>query len=184
MIDNYVSEKGNVYDRMAISRNYIRNLYSIAGEKKIEYNDLGKIKTLLTVVSSRDVKEQTEVAISLLLDIYDIGSVEIKKAIKNQLCNINRSQLEISNRIHLELVLVYYKFIKFTQDLFDIMEEYLKGFNNNSFSSFFYDLNDLLNTVKDDDVDGIDYKKIESLKKEVADRISNHEIYHKNLFAV
>lgn len=182
MIDNYIDKKGNFFDRMAISRNYMRNLYSIASVENIEYNDLGKIKTLLTVVSSRDVNEQTEVAISLLLDVYDIGSDEIKEEIKNQLCNINRSKLEISKRIRLDLVLVNYKFMKLTQESLDLIKKYLKGFQNNSFSSFFYNLSALLNTVKYDDIDGIDYNEIENLQKEIAERISNDEIFCKNLF--
>ena len=123
----------NGYDHMAITQNYLSNVYSWAHMNKAIYDNDTLIDQLLLSLSNYD--EKIEISEALLISLYQISNKQIKDKIKKFIVAIKTNPTPSHTYINFELLLLANKIKRYNKKLLPLIDTYLKDYENGGFSS-------------------------------------------------
>lgn len=147
IINKIIYKKYNGYFFHAITSNRFSNLYGYAQENNVILKNAELISRLIKEVDSFDIDTKMNVFHSLILNLYELGSDEIKNIIKTFALNIDISSANDKfNQIIFKLILVIYEFKVITQENIDELEAFLEKYKGSS--NFFSGLYTLRNQVE------------------------------------
>ena len=143
IVDKIIYKNYNGYFYHALTRNGFSNFYGYAQERNVILTNVELISRLIKEVDSFDIDDKMSIFHGLILNLYDIGSDEIKNIIKEFALKIDTSSAKDKfDKIIFELVLVIYGFKNLSQEKIAEIEGFLDKYKTgSSFFSGLYLLN-------------------------------------------
>ncbi|MBR0572848.1 SIR2 family protein [Pasteurella atlantica] len=134
MIDKLICNKGNDWHYQITENNHFWSPFKHLNNKKISYNNIELITTLLNELDKLEAKSQIQLAKVFLINLYYISSQEIQKLIKDFMINIDTDGLSnCSLKISFKLFLALENFIIVDETLIDEVKKYPEMAKGNLF---------------------------------------------------
>lgn len=165
IINKFVYKKSNGYEYRALTRNEIPNLYWHAKNREAIFKNKNLIEKLLVELKTLPISDKIDFCQSLLLNIYHISDETIKGKIKAFMLKIDSTkEKELYKHLIFEFALIINDFKTLSSALIKSLNEYLKQFEDKSFSSILYTLDAQIDYL-------IKEKKLVKQLKEYSDKI-------------
>lgn len=171
-INKIISSNYNGWDIHLLEDNTLLN-YLLDDTEDNKYSNIELINSLVKALKGFDDKTQINISKYFLLSIYDVSDDGVKNTIKTFLMDLNIESIDIVDVLEFKLLLLSRNLISF--DDFDFeskIDEYIEPYKDGkSFSSFLYQINDLLKYL----IDKKGIKKFKNIQEKITVIIKQYE---------
>jgi hypothetical protein len=147
LINKIINKKINGYEFIALSENYLSNLYGYASVAGIIFENTDIVNNLLESISEFDSESKLGLIQNILLNIYQISNDSIKAIIKDYVFSFEvEDKIPHYKRILFNNALVILKIREFTTENMNDIKIFIEPFTkDNSFSSILYGFDTQIN---------------------------------------
>ncbi|MBO8124703.1 hypothetical protein J7D51_28725, partial [Klebsiella pneumoniae] len=143
------------------------NIFLIASELSVEFNDINHLKELISSISELPVTRQASYIESLLYDLFIVGDDKIKDDIKEYVKNMGIEKLDYEKKNRLKLFLVASNIIEKEEGLEHEILEMIRKLPANKFSTELYSIRSMLDFLVRNGEDSFTVA-LEELKETIA----------------
>lgn len=143
------------------------NIFLIASELSVEFNDINHLKELISSISELPVTRQASYIESLLYDLFIVGDDKIKCDIKEYVKNMGIEKLDYEKKNRLKLFLVASNIIEKEEGLEHEILEMIRKLPANKFSTELYSIRSMLDFLVRNGEDSFTVA-LEELKETIA----------------
>jgi hypothetical protein len=143
LMNKIIDEKINGYEFMALSRNYLSNLYGYASIAGVIFENNDIVDKLFASISEYEPESKLDLIQNFILNIYQISNDSLKDTIKNYILSFTiDDKVPICKRISYNNALVILGIIEFSQEILNEIKTYIEPYTkNNIFDTYLYLLN-------------------------------------------
>jgi hypothetical protein len=173
LINKMVDGRMNGYELIAVSENYLSNLYGYASISNAIFDNAGIINKLLADLSEYDPELRLDIIQNFIFLIYQISNTEIKNIIENYVSSLKiNDNIPLYKRVIYNNALIILSFKEFTKENHEEIMAFIEPFiKENSFGSYL----SCLNTQIDYMITKMDIKELEDASLKVKEIIRNFQ---------
>jgi hypothetical protein len=135
ILNKIASDNLGGYERIAIVNRGLPDLFSIAKNMKIEFNDSVKAKKILAQISEYSDSDRARASATLVFDLYNISSGQVSEILKEFILNTPISKFNEEKKVRFELFLLASEITDEYNDLPKRVEKIIPRFKAYSFNT-------------------------------------------------
>lgn len=173
LIEKILNDKMNGYEFIAISGNYLSNLYGYASIVDVKFENDIVINNLLEKLSEYDFESRQNLIHNFLLNIYQIANDKIKNIIKDYIHSYKLDdELEDHEKISFKNALIMLEIEKIEKDQINKINTYIDSYiKENKFSSILYGLDKQIDYM----VEKMNIKELKDVSDKIKKLIKGYE---------
>jgi hypothetical protein len=173
LMNKIIDEKIGGYELLALTENYLSNLYGYASVAGVIFDNNDIVEKLLTNISEFESETKLELIQNFVLNIYQISSDSLKDIIKNYILSFTvDDKLPVYRRISYNNSLVILKIIEFSPEILNEIRTFIEPYTKeNIFDSYLY----LLNSQIEYMFTKMNIKELEDISVKIKEAIKKYQ---------